>query len=784
MLKSYITIALRNIMRYKVFSLINIISLSIGIAFALFISLWVKDEFRFNQFHENLSDLYYVHTNVNWGSLQTWTNTPGPLADRLRSDFPEVHSVVRLASDEEMLLQVDQKNRKSKGLFVDPEFLSMFSFELLEGDAQTALNDPNSIVLTQKLAAQLFGHQDPIGQYVSMKTFEAELVFTVRGIVKDVPFHSEIQFNWLAPWDAWAAGKDWVKTWGNVAFRTYVQMMPDASFEVLDQKLRGMEKAEEHGLEFFLQPLSETYLYSKFTAGKQDGGRIEYVRLFSAIATFLLVMACINFMNLATARSSRRAKEIGIRKTVGASRPALTFQFMGEAILLSAISTGLGLVMVQFSLDWFNHLFAKEIAINFSDPGLLVAIFALIIVSGLLAGSYPAFLLSSFKPVNTLKGDQIQLADRSAILRKGLVVFQFCLSIFIIIATVVIHLQVHYIKNKNLGIDREDLFYTQMEGELYSNQSTYHQALLESPAIKSVTFTQSNPMNMGGSSGDLSWPGKAADETVLVAPMTVSEGFTKTFGVEMKEGRDFSAAIPGDTSNYIVNETLVKAIGLEDPVGSPIEFWMGKGQIIGVVSDYHLQSLHIPIRPMILTYFPLNTSMVWIKPFPGKVEDAIAHVEEISEKLNPSYPFEFHFADEAFEQQYKNETLIGKLANVFTVLSLIVSCLGLLGLSIYAAERRRKEIGIRKVLGASVASIVTLLSSEFVKLTFVAILIATPLSWYLAERWLQNFAYSVDIHFNLFVLAAFSVVLITLFTVSFQSIKAALSNPVNALKDD
>ena len=784
MFKSYIKIAWRNIIRYKVFSFINIISLSIGIAFALFISLWVKDEFSYNQFHKNLDDLYLIQTNADWGGLQTWPTTPGPLAEKIRADIPEVLSATRLTWEQEQLFKFDQKSIKSKGMYVDPAFLSMFSFDLLEGDPKTALNQPNSIIITEKLATQLFGHKDPIGQSVTMDMTVEEVVFTVSGIAKDVPIHSEIQFTWLAPWDTWATGKDWVKTWGNVSFRTYLQKMPEASAETINEKMLAIEESKEHSLEFFLQGLSETYLYSSFEEGKQNGGRISYVRLFSAIALFLLVIACINFMNLATARSSRRAKEIGIRKTIGASRQSLNLQFMGEAILLSTIATGFGLLLVQLGLKQFNLLFSKEIYIDYSDPIFLLTILGLILVSGLLAGSYPALLLSSFRPVHALKGDRMQLADRSALLRRGLVIFQFCLSIFLIVATFVIHQQVHFIKNKNLGIDREDLFSTYLEGKLYSNQEAYHEELLKSPAIQSVSFTQSNPMNINGSSGDLNWPGKTTDEMVLVAPMAVGEGFTETFGIELLDGRDFSSSIPTDTSNYIVNESLVEAIGMEDPVGKPIDFWMGEGKIIGVIKNYHLQSLHIPIRPMILTYIPDNVEFAWIKPVPGKTKEALAYAEQVVEKLNPGFPFEYSFADDEFEQQYQNETLIGNLANIFGILSLIVSCLGLLGLAAYASERRRKEIGVRKVLGASVQSIVALLSTEFIKLIFIAILIATPVAWFFAERWLENFAYSVDLHFSIFVIAGLAAIALTLITISFQSIRAALINPIDSLRNE
>jgi len=587
MLQNYFKIAWRNLLRYKGFTFINVFGLTLGIAFALLIGLWVQDEMSYNRFHTNLDELYYVRTNANWGELATWSTTPGPLAETIKEEVPEVQAVAKLTWTNEELFTVQEESLKSSGFYTTPDFLSMFTFPVLAGNLETALDEPNSIILTESLAQQLFGDQNPVGQTLQLNEEDA---LTVSAVMADVPDNSEIQFNWLMPWASWEQHNQWAKTWGNVSFRTYVQLQAGAEKAVVDEKIALLGEAEEKQMEFFLQPLAETYLYGNFTAGKQDGGRIEYVRLFSGIAIFLLLIACINFMNLATARSSRRAKEIGVRKSVGATRSALTFQFIGEAVLLALIALFLAVCLAQAGLNWFNTLFDKNILIDYSNPWFWTAAVGLTMLTGILAGSYPALLLSSFKPASVLKGENLRVGDSSALLRKGLVVFQFCISIFLIIGTLIIHRQLSYVQNTNLGIDRKDMFYTVLEGNLYDKKETFRQELLQSPDIQSVTFTSNNPMSINSSSGDLTWPGKSPDEQVLVAAMNVGEGFTETMGIELAAGRDFSSEFPTDTSNYIVNEATVKAIGLEDPIGTEVEFWSGKGRIIGVTKDFHLLS--------------------------------------------------------------------------------------------------------------------------------------------------------------------------------------------------
>ena len=766
----------RNIKRYKVFSTLNVVSLTLGTAFTMLIGLWVHDEWSYNRFHEHLEDLYFVRTNAQWEGLRTFATTPGPLREVIISEVPEVKAATRLTSEHDHIVSKGKKNLKLNGLYVDQDFLQMFSFPVITGDLNTALSAPTDIVLTESTAAKIFGFKDPLGQSI---TLDKDHEFIVCAVVQDPPYHSEIQFNWLLPWKIFEKTRDWSTTWGNVSFATYLLLQPDAEIEKVNGKIAQIGNASEHDLEFFIQPLEDRYLYGKYEAGIQVGGRIEYVRLFSIIAIFLLLIACINFMNLSTARSSTRAKEIGVRKSIGASRVSLIRQFVGEAMLLSLLSLGLAIIITQVALSWFNPLFGKEIEIDFANPVFWIASGVLVLFTGIMAGNYPAFFLSGLKPSTVLKGDAIKNNDRSILLRKGLVIFQFAISILLIIGTLVINNQINFIKNKNLGLDRQHLYYTFIN---HTQTQTFRKEVLSSSAIESVTVTGDNPMSLDGSSGDLKWPGKDPNEMVLVAPLQVGDDFIKTMGLELIDGRAFSREFGSDSTNYIVNEATVKAIGLEDPIGAEMEFWNGKGNIVGVLKNYHLESLHVPIRPQVLVYEPENW-IAWIRPARGKTEDAIAHVQKVAESLNPGYPFDFAFADTEFEKQYRNETITASIANVFGAVAIIISCLGLLGLAIYSTERRRKEIGIRKILGATIGSIVTLLSKEFLMLVLIALVIALPLGWLIMQRWLDQFAYNIDFHWWMFVLTALIAIFIALMTVGLQSFNSARVNPVNSISD-
>ena len=571
------------------------------------------------------------------------------------------------------------------------------------------------------------------------------------------------------------------KTWGNVSFNTYLELHENAEQGTVEEKMATFEGPQGRALTFFLQPFKDKYLYGDFEDGQQVGGRIEYVQLFSAVAIFLLIIACINFMNLSTARATYRAKEIGVRKTVGANRKALIAQFIGEALFLSCLSFALALLLARMALVQFNLWFEKSIPLDFGNPFFWMLSLGLILVSGLLAGSYPALLMSGIKPVRILKGELWQIKDQSVLLRRALVVFQFVISGILIVATFTISQQMAFIQDNQNGIDRNHLFHVYIDTDEATNLAI-QERLRASTAIESFTTTGDNPMSNNGSSGDLEWPGKGEEEMLLVAGLMVDDQYLETMGLELVGGRNFSKNRAIDTSNYLVNESLVKELGLENPIGTQIDFWNGKGQIIGVIKDYHLQSFHIPIRPQVIGYSSWEW-LLWIRPEAGKTKEALADVENVLAELRPGYPFEYEFADQMYAGLYRNELLTGKLANVFGIIAIIISCLGLLGLAAYSTERKRKEISIRKVLGASIQSILQLLSREFFWLIIVSLVITIPSGWFIMQTWLKQFAYRIDIPWWIFGLVGLISITITMLMVGIHSVRAAVSNPVKSLRD-
>jgi ABC-type antimicrobial peptide transport system permease subunit len=532
----------------------------------------------------------------------------------------------------------------------------------------------------------------------------------------------------------------------------------------------------------FLFPYQDYYLHSKFTNGKPDGGRIEYVRLFTIVAIFLMVIACINFMNLATARSAKRAKEVGIRKVVGAERSYLVGQFVGEAVLMALMSIVIAVLLTQLLLPAFNTLTEKHIAIQYGNPVYWLTLLGLALLTGVVAGSYPALFLSSLQPVKVLKGS-LRFKAGAVFLRQGLVVFQFALSLLLIIGTLIAGRQVDFIRTKNLGLDRENVVYMSLEGDLPKRFESFRAELLRSPGIQSVSSSGNDPMAIGNSTIGVEWKGKAENDKTLFTQMTVSYDFLKTMKIKLLNGREFSKSIVTDSTNYIVNEEAARRMGMKEPVGQDLKFWGKSGKIVGLIKNFHLNSLRVAIEPLILRLDSTNYTLL-VRTYPGQTERALKSMERLAKQFNPAYPFAYRFADESFREQYKSETLVGKLANYFAVIAIFIACLGLFGLAMFTAEQRTKEIGVRKVLGASVPSIVALLSKDFLKLVLIAIIIASPLAWWAMHNWLSDFAYRVDIEWWVFALAGLVAVAIAQLTVSFQSIKAALMDPVKSLRSE
>ncbi|GAB3523803.1 ABC transporter permease [Emticicia fontis] len=746
--------------------------------------LWLQDETQKDKFHKNGKQLYRVMENQFYaGETVTYASTPGILSQHITKDIPEIEMASQMLWEEYPLFTVGDKFEKEKGRYVNGDFLNMFTFGLEKGDARTALKRPDGVVISKKLADKYFPNQDPLGKIIRVDNKDDVMV---TGVLKEITEQSSLKFDFLMSYDRWQKSNEWSKEWGNNGPRCYVMLNRNASLDKVNAKIKGYIKTKnkDSNVELFLQPYEDVYLYSNYKAGIQDGGRIEYVKMFAIIAIFILVIACINFMNLATARSIKRAKEVGIRKVVGAVRYSLVAQFLGESLIIAFLSLFFAIFIVFLMLPAFNTLTEKHLSLDFTDPLFLLILLGLTVVTGIVAGSYPALFMSSLRPVVVLKG-ALKFKPSATFFRKGLVVFQFALSIMLIVGMLVVYRQIEFIQSKNLGFDRENMLYMPLEGDLPKNFLSFKQELNNMPGIKSVTCSQADPLQVGSSTQGVNWPGKDTTKIILFSQNPVSYDYLATMGIKLKDGRDFSPAYGTDTTNYIINEEAAKKMGMKDPVGKEMFMWGRKGTIVGLVKSFHINSLHESIPPLILNMQRGdNWGQIIVRTQPGQTKEAVASMEKAFKKFNPRFPFSYKFTDQEFAAQYKGENVVSKLANYFAFLAIFISCLGLFGLAMFTAEQRTKEIGVRKVLGASVVSITAMLSKDFLKLVLISAVIAFPLAWYLMKNWLQKYAYRIEIQWWFFLVAGVLACLIALLTVSYQSIKAALMNPIKSLKTE
>ena len=787
MIKNYLKTAWRNLLSNKMFSLINISGLALGMTCALLIMLWIKDETRMDKFHANGKRLFRVMENQYYeGSISTFTATPGIFAENVVKDIPEIQLASQALWEEEPLFTVGDKFFKEKGRYVQKDFLRMFSFKLVKGDPNTALARPDAVVISKMLAEKYFGRQDPVGKLINV---DNEQNVIVTGVLDEVPKTSSLQFDFLMSYDIWFKKNDWAKEWGNNGPLCYVMLGPNASSDKVNAKIKNYLKTKnkDSNVELFLQNYGESYLYSDWDNGKQTGGRIEYVRIFSIVAVIILVIACINFMNLATARSLKRAREIGVRKVVGAGKRQLIAQFMGESLFVSFLAICLSLLIVALLIPSFNALTDKKLELDFSNPFFLLLLLGLTLVTGIISGSYPSLFMSSLKPIIVLKGI-LKFNTGATLFRKGLVVFQFALSIVLILGMIVIYRQIDYIHNKNLGFAKEDLLYIPLEGALQKSYPTFKDELLRQPGIKSVSSSQSGPLEVGSSTQGVRWPGKDTTKLILFSTNPITYDYINTMGIQLKDGRDFDPSFSLDTNNYLVNEAALRKIGYKDPIGKELTMWGDKGTIVGVMKDYHQNSLHVPIEPLILRLFKKSWNSYWgnvlVRTEKGKTKQAIASMEKTYRQFNPGFPFRYFFTDAEMLKNYKAEHTVSKLSKYFAFLAIFISCLGLFGLVTFTAQQRVKEIGIRKVLGASVSGIVRMLSKDFIKLVLLAAVIAFPVAWWAMNRWLGDFAYRIHIGWWVFVASGIAAMLIALLTVSFQAIKSAIASPVKSLRTE
>ncbi len=787
MIRNFFLITFRNFRRYKYFTAINLAGLALGLSCSIFIILWITDELKFDAFHENGARLYRIMKRDFFaeGRVEVYPQGPGILVDALKAEIPEIEMGSQMSWDARELITVGTQSQKESGRYVQPDFLKMFSYPLAKGTLATALEKPTSIVISEKLAAKYFPNEEPIGKLVRVNN-KAE--YQVTAVTKDTPRNSSVRFDFLLHWDVFLAQNEWAKDWENNAPRAFVMLRDPSQQKAVDEKIKDfvherVSDPKEDISELFLQPYTEWYLYSRFTNGQQDGGRIEYVRSFSLVAVVVLLIACINFMNLATAQSLRRAKEIGIRKATGAARRFLVIQFLGEAVVFSFIGLGLALLIVEAGLPSFRLFTDKQVIIPYSDPSFVGMLVGITLLTGLLSGIYPAFFLSSFDIVKVLKGT-LKFGTGQVFLRKGMVVFQFSLTIVLIFCTLVVYRQLQYIKDKNLGFDKENLVVVDFESEHKAKVDLIVSESAKLPGVKSVTVTTTPPLATGNSTTGVQWPGKVPDLQMAFTQMSVGYDYLTTMGIQLKEGRDFSREFPSDSAAYVLNEEAVRKMNLKDPVGQVITFWSTPGPIIGVVKDYHISSFHDAIEPIILHLHPQWSNLMIVRTEAGQTTTALEGLKKVTTQVSPAFPFDYRFVDDTFEEQYKGETTIGILANYFSSMAIFISCLGLLGLIMFTAEQRTKEIGVRKVMGASVSAIFAMLSRDFLLLVCLAFAISTPIAWMVMNNWLGGFAYRTDVGVTVFVVSAIASLGIAFISISYQALKAALENPVKSLRNE
>ncbi|MEO6231927.1 MAG: ABC transporter permease [Ferruginibacter sp.] len=792
MLINYFKIAWRNLAKHKSFTAINVLGLALGMACSLLIMLWVQDERSVDSFHKNGDQLYQVYERQYYdGKVDAGYTTQGLLADELKKVIPEIQyaSGFEYVSAPGTLttLQAGEKVNKMQGFFAGNDFFSMFSYPLLYGSTTDALVAPEAIAVSRKMAESFFDRpENAIGKTIR---FEDKEDLMITAVFENLPANSSQQFDFLRSWPAFVQQNNWVNNWSNTSPSTFVQLRKDAvpgkvQANIKDFIYRYTERSKSSVTELALQPYTERYLYSNFKNGVVDGGRIQYVQLFTWVAIFILLIACINFMNLATARSATRAKEVGVRKVIGALRSSLIGQFLSEAMLITFISAILAVVLVLLLLPAFNMITSRQLTLPVSQPLFWGSFVGLLLLTGFTAGIYPAFFLSALKPIKVLKG-KLSFGKSAAFFRKGLVVFQFTLSIILIVGMVVIYRQVNFIQSKNIGYNRENLVYVPIEGNLVKNYSVFKDELLRNPAFVSISKMRNSPTIIEHHAGGIEWPGKDPNLSVSFADGVVGYDFVKTMQLQMAQGRDFSKEFISDSTAFLINETAAAKMGLDDAVGTSIKWGKRNGKIIGVLKDFHFSSMHQAIDPLIIR---LDENWSWgtilVRTKAGETKQAISSLQAICKDLNPKFPFTYQFSDLEFDRLYKSELVVSKLADGFALLAIFISCMGLFGLATFITAQRKKEIGVRKVLGAGVAGITALLSIDFIKLVLVAVIIGLPVSAWMMNKWLEDFAYKSAISWWIFIGAAAIAICVALVTVSFQAIKAAVANPVKSLRTE
>jgi predicted permease len=794
MIQNYFKIAWRNLFQNKTYSFLNVFGLTIGFVCAALIFLWVEDEVNFDKFNAKKDVLFYVQENMKYDTyVFTHGSTPGLLGPAIQEEIPGIANTCRTNEGRTSLLfSINDNPVYASGKYVEPSIFDMFTLPFIQGNAINAFKELHSIVLTEKTAKKFFGNETNIvGQTIKV---DNEQDYIITGILKDIPENSSLKFEWLMPFKIYYDQNPWLENWRNNGISTYVELKPETEVTSVDKLLIDFIHLREPTslARPFLWSMNDWRLYNDFENGlPTGGGRIEYVQLFTLIAWIILIIACINFMNLATARSEKRSREVGVRKVLGARKIGLIAQFTSEALLLSFLASLLAILIIILVLPFFNLLVEKQLGLVDNLSGHLGTLLLLTLLCGIIAGSYPSLYLSSFKPVTVLKG-LTSKDGGTKLVRKGLVIVQFSASIILIIGTIIIYQQIQHVKNRPLGMDKSNIITTNVVGDIAKNYASIKNSLFDTGLIEHVALSDYNMLYGGNNTSSLTWDSKSPDANILVSTRHVSPDFMKTSGIKVLGGRDFQ---PNDTieslsQNIIITRSFEKLMGDESAVGKIIR-WKnhpegGSNVVVGVVNDYVYGNMYGKPDPVL--FFPVPptyTRTMYIRTKEqSETKEALAKIGAILKKANPAYPFDYRFVDEQFNQMFRSEMLVSKLSRLFAILAILISCLGLFGLAAHDAERRTKEIGIRKVLGASVSVITVLMTKEFVRLVILSCVVAFPLGWWVMDKWLLQYEYRIGLNWQVFVLVGLMAIVIAIITVSFQSIKAAMSNPVNSLRTE
>jgi putative ABC transport system permease protein len=788
MLKHNLILIYRSFKRFKSTFIINLIGLSTGLASALLIYLWVNDELHMDKFHEKDSRFYRVMENLNESAGgKTIIESSGPVEVALKADMPEVEYTAALAPPtwprfDRFVLSANERITRATGQYAGKDYFNIFSYKLIHGDANRVLADKNSIVISEDLAIKLFNTKhDIVGKAIE---FQHDRELLVSGVFENIPSSSSTQFDFVLPFEIFEEIAPWSREWNSIGPHIFVVLREGTDVKAFNKKIANLIAEKTNGDigrgTIFLAPYSDHYLYGNYENGVQTGGRIEYVRLFSVIALFILVIACINFMNLSTAKAAARFKEVGVKKALGAGRKRLIIQYMGESMLMTFLSLITAVAIVGLVLPQFNLITGKELTLR-PDAGLVLSLIGIALFTSLIAGSYPSLYLSGFNPVTVLKG-KLNSSVGEVWARKGLVTFQFTLSIILIVSVLVVYKQVDFVQRQNLGYDKDNLIYFDVEGRVKGNHETFLSEIKKIPGIQNATSSTHDMTGHNWSAG-IGWEGKGPDENVQAQIMAVNADFLETLGMEMKEGRFFSRDFRTDSAKIIFNEAAIKAMGLKDPIGKKAQ----NSEILGVVKDFHFESFHVDVQPQLFIlhrgkFAPPNYIMARIQR--GREAETLERLDKFYKSYNPGFPFEYKFLDEDYQRQYISEQRVSTLSRYFAGLAIVISCLGLFGLAAFTAQRRLKEIGIRKILGSTDFGIVRLLSGDFTKIVLAAITVALPVSYLIARKWLDEFAYRIDLEWWFFVGSGVLALLIAWFTVGLQTIRAARVNPTQCIKDE